>query len=152
VLVFSLEMSRAELSLRLLCAEARLDSHRVRRGLLNDAEWGQLMQGAERLYDLPVFVDDASVLTPLDIRARTRRLHHASGLAMIVVDYLQLLTSVRRRDNRQQEVSDISRELKLIAKELDVPVIALSQLSRAVESRKPAIPVLSDLRDSGSIE
>jgi replicative DNA helicase len=152
VLVFSLEMSRLQVGLRLLCGEARVDWQRVRRGLLSDGEFSELMQMACRLHDLPLYIDDTSVASVLDVRARTRRLQGEHGLAMIVIDYLQLLTASRRRDNRQQEVSDISRELKLLAKELQVPVIALSQLSCAVENRKPAIPVLSDLYDSGSIE
>jgi replicative DNA helicase len=152
VAVFSLEMATHQLGLRLLCGEARIDMQRVRRGLTSGSEWARLGDAAERLRPLPILVDDSASLSVLDLRSRTKRLQLDQGLGMIVVDYLQLLTAARRKDNRQQEVSEISRDLKGLAKELDVPVLALSQLSRAVEHRHPPVPVLSDLRDSGGIE
>jgi replicative DNA helicase len=167
VAVFSLEMSKQQLSMRMVCAEARIDSSRVRRGFVEGDEWTQLMNGADRLYELPIVVDDAPNVSVLDIRARLRRLQmlghdlrsdrdaraaQHGGLAMVIIDYLQLIAPARRKDSRQQEVSDISRDLKILAKELNVPVIALSQLSRAVEQRSDKLPVLSDLRDSGAIE
>jgi replicative DNA helicase len=152
VAVFTLEMSNAQLALRLLCAEARVDAQRVRRGFTSQAEWARLWEASERLHALPLLFDESAALTPLDVRARAKRLQLEQGLGMIVVDYLQLLTPSRRKDNRVQEVSEISRELKVLAKDLDVPVLALSQLSRAVEGRRPPVPQLSDLRDSGTIE
>jgi replicative DNA helicase len=152
VVVFSLEMSTAQLGLRMLCAEARLDSQRLRRGFLSQPEWGQLLNAAERLRQLPIVFDDTPSLSVLDVRARTKRLQMDGGLALVVIDCLQLLAPSRRKDSRQQEVADISRDLKILAKELHVPVLALSQLSREVEKRSPPVPVLSDLRDSGAIE
>jgi replicative DNA helicase len=152
VAVFSLEMSKQQLSMRMVCAEARIDSSQVRRGFVDDHEWTQLMNGADRLYDLPILVDDAPNVSVLDIRARLRRLQMNGGLGMVVIDYLQLIAPSRRKDSRNQEVSDISRDLKILAKELGVPVIALSQLSRSIEQRGDKLPVLSDLRDSGAIE
>jgi replicative DNA helicase len=167
VAVFSLEMSKQQLSMRMVCAEARVDSSRVRRGFVSDPEWPQLMNGADRLYELPILVDDAPNVSVFDIRARLRRLQmlghdlrsdrdaraaQHGGLGMVVIDYLQLIAPARRKDSRQQEVSDISRDLKILAKELNVPVIALSQLSRDVEKRTDKLPVLADLRDSGAIE
>jgi replicative DNA helicase len=152
VAVFTLEMSNAQLALRLLCAEARVDAQRVRRGFTSPAEWGRLWEASERLHALPLLSDESAALTPLDVRARAKRLPLEQGLGMIVVDYLQLLTPSRRKDNRVQEVSEISRELQVLAKDLEVPVLALSQLSRAVEARRPPVPQLADLRDSGTIE
>jgi replicative DNA helicase len=152
VAVFSLEMSKHQLGLRLLCGEARIEMQRVCRGLTSGPEWARLGDAAERLRPLPLLFDDSASLTVLDLRSRSKRLQLDQGLGMIVVDYLQLLTPGRRRDNRQQEVSEISRDLKVLAKELDVPVLALSQLSRDVERRHPPVPQLSDLRDSGAIE
>jgi replicative DNA helicase len=152
VAVFSLEMSKHQLGLRLLCGEARIEMQRVHRGLTSGAEWARLGDAAERLRPLPLLFDDSASLTVLDLRGRTKRVQLDQGLGMIVVDYLQLLTPARRRDNRQQEVSELSRDLKVLAKELNVPILALSQLSRAVESRHPPVPQLSDLRDSGAIE
>jgi replicative DNA helicase len=152
VAVFSLEMSKQQLSMRMVCAEARVDSSRVRRGFVAGHEWTHLMEGADRLYDLPILVDDAPNVSVLEIRARLRRLQMHGGLGLVVIDYLQLIAPARRKDSRNQEVSDISRELKILAKELNVPVLALSQLSRDVEKRNDKRPVLSDLRDSGAIE
>jgi replicative DNA helicase len=152
VAVFSLEMSRQQLSMRLVCAEARIDSSRIRRGFVYGAEWHQFLDGAGRLHGLPILVDDAPNVSVLDIRARLKRLQMSSGLGMVVIDYLQLIAPSRRKENQVQEVSDISRDLKILAKELNVPVLALSQLSREVEKRNEQVPVLSDLRDSGAIE
>jgi replicative DNA helicase len=152
VLVFSLEMSQDELASRLLCSEARVDSIALRRGLLIPSEWGQVMEAAERLRDLPLLIDDTPRVSVMDIHARARRLQMDRGLGMIVIDYLQLMRPHRRVESRQQEVSEISGDLKALAKELRVPVIALSQLSHAVEHRRPAIPPLADLRESGAIE
>jgi replicative DNA helicase len=152
VAVFSLEMSKQQLSTRLICAEARVDSQDVRRGLISDPDRHRFYHAANRLSDLPILVDDTPSVSVLDIRARCQRLQMADGLGMIVVDYLQLLLPARRKDSRQQEVADISRDLKVLAKELNIPVLALSQLNRAVEQRGEKVPVLSDLRDSGAIE
>jgi replicative DNA helicase len=124
----------------------------VRKGFLSPQERDRFMNGAGRIYGLPILVDDTPSLSVLDIRARLKRLQMQAGLGMVVIDYLQLIAPARRKDNRQQEVSDTSRDLKILAKELNVPVIALSQLSRAVEQRCEKVPVLSDLRDSGAIE
>jgi replicative DNA helicase len=153
VAVFSMEMSREELSLRILCSEARIDSQRLRRGFLGRDEWGPIYEASARIENLPVLIDDTSSLSVMDIRTRAKRLQMERGLGMIIIDYLQLLSSTgRRKENRQQEVSEISRELKILARDLNIPVIALSQLSREVEHKHPPVPVLSDLRDSGSIE
>ena len=153
VAVFSLEMSKEELSLRILSSKARIDAQRLRRGLLGRDEWGPILEAVARLEHLPILIDETSNLSVLDIRTRAKRLQMEQGLGMIIIDYLQLLTSTgRRKENRQQEVSEISRELKVPAKDLNIPVIALSQLSREIEPRNPPVPVLSDLRDSGRIE
>jgi replicative DNA helicase len=152
VAVFSLEMSKEQLALRMLCAEARIDSSRLRRGYLDKQEWGRLVNAANDLSDVPVFIDDSPGLSALDIRAKARRLQAEHGLSLIIVDYLQLLRGRGRVENRQQEISEISRSLKALAKELKVPVVALSQLSRAVEQRGDRMPQLADLRESGAIE
>jgi replicative DNA helicase len=153
VAVFSLEMSREELSMRILCSEARIDLVRMKRGFLGRDEWGLILDAGARLENLPMLIDDTSSLSVLDVRTRVQRLQRQRGVGMIVIVYLQLLSSTgRRKENRQQEVSEISRELKILAKDLNIPVIALSQLSRDVEQRNPPVPVLSDLRDSGAIE
>jgi replicative DNA helicase len=152
VAIFSLEMSKEQLALRMLCAEARIDSSRLRRGYLDKNEWGRLVNGANDLSELPIFIDDSPGLTALDIRAKARRLQAEHGLSLIIVDYLQLLRGRGRVENRQQEISEISRSLKALAKELKVPVMALSQLSRAVEQRGDRMPQLADLRESGAIE
>jgi len=153
VVIFSLEMSREELGMRILCSEARVDSQRMKRGFLAREEWGLIFNAGSELENLPILIDDTSSLSVLDILTRSKRLQSERGLGMIVIDYLQLMNSAgKRKENRQQEVSDISRNLKILAKELNVPVIALSQLSREVEHKSPPRPVLSDLRDSGAIE
>lgn len=135
VAIFSLEMSKEQLALRMLCAEGRIDSSRLRRGYLDKSEWGRLVNAANDLSDTPVFIDDSPSLSVLDLRAKSRRLQAEQGLSLIIIDYLQLLRGRGRVESRQQEISEISRSLKALAKELRVPVIALSQLSRAVEQR-----------------
>ena len=150
--LFSLEMSRAQLALRLLCADARIDAHRLRTGKLTEKDWARLAKAYTDLSQARIFIDDSATITPLEMRAKCRRLKAEHGLGLVIVDYLQLVTSGGRNENRQQELSAISRSMKGLAKELDVPVVALSQLSRAPEARTDRRPVLSDLRDSGAIE
>jgi replicative DNA helicase len=151
--IFSLEMAREALLYRLLCAEARVDSHRFRSGFLNREEMGRLTQALARLAEAPIWIDDTPGLTVLEMRAKCRRLQAEKGLALVVVDYLQLMSGRGRFENRTQEISSISRGLKALAKELRLPVIAVSQLSRAPEQRGgDHRPQLSDLRESGSIE
>lgn len=152
VAVFSLEMSRHEVVQRLICSEARVDSHRLRTGRLNEEDWPRISHAAGRLAEAPIFVDDTPNISVMEIRAKARRLKHKEGLGLVVVDYLQLMRSHGRVENRQQEVAEISRALKILARELDIPVVAASQLSRNVEYRAEKKPVLADLRDSGSIE
>jgi replicative DNA helicase len=152
VAIFSLEMSKEQLVKRLIFAEARIESGLVTRGQLRDSDWGKLTTAWADLHKLPLFIDDASFLTPLELRAKCRRLKAEHGLGLIVVDYLQLMGSGGRVENRQQEISAISRSLKGLAKELEVPLLALSQLSRAPEARTDRRPQLSDLRESGAIE
>ena len=153
VLVFSLEMGSLELSQRLLCGEARIDSARVRTGRLSEDDWGRISQAIGRLASAPIWIDDNPNLTVMEIRAKARRLKSQVGtLGMVVVDYLQLMTGRTRAENRQVEVSEISRGLKILARELECPVVALSQLSRQLELRSDKRPMLADLRESGSIE
>jgi len=151
VLILSLEMSAQQLVQRMLCAEAKVDSQSVRTGRLQASDWTRLTAAAGRLSEAPIFIDDSPNLTVLEARAKARRMKAEHGLDMIVIDYLQLMRG-RNPENRQQEISEISRSLKALAKELDVPVVALSQLSRAVESRQSKEPQLSDLRESGALE
>ncbi len=150
--IFSLEMSKPQLVLRMLSSEARVDSHALRTGRLQKEDWWRLAEAAGRLEQAPIFIDDTGALTVQQMRGKARRLKAERGLGLLIVDYLQLMQGRSDAESRQQEISDISRSLKGLAKELDVPVIALSQLSRAVESRKPPIPMLADLRESGAIE
>ncbi len=151
--IFSLEMAREALLFRLLCAEARVDSHRFRSGYLSKDEQGKIVAASARLRDAPLFIDDTAALTVLEMRAKCRRLQAEHSLALVVVDYLQLMSGRGRFENRTQEISSISRGLKALAKELRVPVISISQLSRAPEQRGgDHRPQLSDLRESGSIE
>ncbi len=152
VAVFSLEMAKEQLALRLICSESRVDAHRLRTGYIQDKEWPLLADGVGRLYEAPMFIDDTTECSALQMRAKCRRLKAEHGLSMVIVDYLQLMQSHRRTENRNQEISEIARALKSLARELQVPVIALSQLSRAVEQRQDRRPMLSDLRESGSIE
>jgi len=153
VLFFSLEMSRVELSQRLMCAEAKVDSSKVRSGKLNDEDWKKISRAIGRLGTAEIFIDDNPNLTIMEIRAKARRLKSQVGeLGMIVIDYLQLMSGRERAENRQVEVSELSRGLKILARELETPVVALSQLSRGLEMRADKRPMLSDLRESGSIE
>jgi replicative DNA helicase len=153
VLILSLEMSKEQLVQRLLCSEAKVDSHRVRTGFLEPRDWPKLTNAAGRLAEAPIFIDDQPALSVLETRAKARRMKAEHGLDLIIVDYLQLMRG-RNAENRQQEISEISRSLKALAKELRVPVVALSQLSRAVEARaqRDYRPQLSDLRESGALE
>ena len=150
--MFSLEMANHQLAMRLLCAEARVDSHYVRTGKLPSKLWRNLSVSAGNLENAPIYLDDTPALTVLELRAKARRLKAEHNVGMIVVDYLQLMQGPRGVESRQQEISVISRSLKALAKELNIPVIALSQLSRAVEQRADRKPQLSDLRESGAIE
>ncbi len=151
-LMFSLEMSHLELTQRLLSSEAKVESTRLRNGRLHEADWAKIAHATGRLAEAPVFIDDNAHLTIMEIRAKARRLKSRSGLGLIVIDYLQLMTGRSNAENRQVEVSEISRGLKILARELEVPVIALSQLSRNLETRSDKRPVLADLRESGSLE
>ncbi len=153
VAVFSLEMSKEQLVTRMLCSEARINAHRFRTGHLITSEWARLAQAVGTLSDARLFIDDTPGISVLEMRAKCRRLAaEQKQIDLIVVDYLQLMSGGKRTESRQQEVSQISRELKGLAKELNVPVVALSQLSRAPEARNPPRPLMSDLRESGSIE
>jgi replicative DNA helicase len=153
VLVFSLEMGQLELTQRMLCAEARVDSKRVRNGNLTEADWGKIAHATGRLAEAPIWIDDNPNLTIMEIRSKARRLRSRLGdLGLVVVDYLQLMTGRSNAENRQVEVSEISRGLKILARELECPVLALSQLSRNLEMRADKRPMLADLRESGSIE
>jgi replicative DNA helicase len=153
VAIFSLEMSKEQLVLRMLCSEARVDAHKLRTGYLSESDWPKLTLAAGKLSEAPIFIDDTAAISVLEMRAKTRRLKAEHGLDLIIVDYLQLMRGRGGDDNREQEISNISRSLKALAKELQVPVIALSQLNRAVETRgKDKRPMLADLRESGAIE
>jgi replicative DNA helicase len=150
--IFSLEMSRSEITMRMLSAEARVGLNNIRSGSLSDDEWGRLAKRMGEISQAPLFIDDSPNLSLMEIRAKARRLKQRHNLKIIVIDYLQLMTSGKRVENRQQEVSEFSRNLKLLAKELEVPIIAISQLNRSPEQRADKKPMLSDLRESGSIE
>ena len=150
--MFSLEMANHQLAQRLLCAEGRVDSHLVRTGKLPKNQWKNLSLAVGSLAEAEIYLDDTPAITVLELRAKARRLKAEKNLGLIIVDYLQLMQGPRNIESRQQEISNISRSLKALAKELDVPVIALSQLSRAVEQRSDHRPQLSDLRESGAIE
>ncbi|HET8523883.1 MAG TPA: replicative DNA helicase, partial [Thermomicrobiales bacterium] len=149
--VFSLEMSAEQLVQRLLATETGVDSHRLRLGQIDDHEWDRISRAFGRLAEAKIYIDDSSGLNVMEVRSKARRLQAEQGVDLIIIDYLQLMHS-RRSENRVQEISEISRGLKGLARELNVPVVALSQLSRAVESRSDHRPMLSDLRESGSIE
>ena len=153
VALFTLEMSKAEVTQRLMCSEAKVESQRLRSGSLAPDDWPRLTSACDRLAKAPVWVDDTGSITMMEIRSKARRLKmREPNLGLIIVDYLQLMTSGSSAENRVQEVSQISRSLKVLARDLDVPVLALSQLSRAVEQRHDKRPILSDLRESGSLE
>jgi replicative DNA helicase len=149
---FSLEMGRNEITMRLLSAEARVGLHTMRTGQMSDDDWTRLARRMSEVADAPLFIDDSPNMSMMEIRAKCRRLKQRHDLKMVIIDYLQLMSSPKRVENRQQEVSEMSRSLKLLAKELEVPVIALSQLNRGPEQRTDKKPQLSDLRESGSIE
>ncbi len=151
--VFTLEMSKSEVTQRLMCSEAKVESQRLRTGKLAADDWPRLTAACDRLAKAPIYVDDTGSITMMEIRSKARRLKSREpSLGLIVVDYLQLMTSGASVENRVQEVSQISRQLKVLARDLDVPILAMSQLSRAVEQRHDKRPILSDLRESGSIE
>jgi len=150
--IFSLEMSKSEITMRLLSAEAKVPLHHMRSGHMSDDDWARLARRMGEVADAPLYIDDSPNLTMMEIRAKARRLRQRHDLRLVVVDYLQLMTSGKRVENRQVEVSEFSRSLKLLAKELEVPVIAISQLNRGPEQRTDKKPLLSDLRESGSLE
>jgi replicative DNA helicase len=152
VAIFSLEMSKEQLMQRLLCSEAKVEVNRVRTGFLAPSEWPILTSAAGKLSEAPIYIDDTPAINVFELRAKARRMKAHHNIQLILVDYLQLIRGMRRIDSRQQEISEISQSLKALAKELGVPVIAISQLSRAVESREGHRPKLSDLRESGAIE
>ena len=152
IAVFSLEMPREQIVLRMLCGDARVNMQAVRQGTMKDADWARLARSLGPLSATEVYIDDTAGITPSQLRSRCRRMMMEHGLDLIIIDYMQLMVSDSRNENRQQEVSEISRSLKGIAQELKVPLIACAQLSRANTQRSAKRPVLSDLRDSGSIE
>ncbi|MBF0165968.1 MAG: replicative DNA helicase, partial [Magnetococcales bacterium] len=152
VAVFSLEMSKEQLATRLLASTARVDAQGLRTGRVRDEDYNKLVHAAQSLSQAPIYIDDSPALSILSLRAKARRLKREKGIQLLVVDYLQLMQADGDQENRVQEISQISRGLKGIAKELDIPVLALSQLSRKVEERPNKKPILSDLRESGSIE
>ena len=152
VVIFSLEMSKEQLVHRMLCSHARVDVHKARTGFLSQSDWPRLANAAGKLSEAPILVDDTPAISVLELRAKARRLKSQHGVGLIIVDYLQMMRSSFRVENRQQEISEISKGLKALAKELKVPVIAVSQLSRAPEQRDDRRPQLADLRESGSIE
>lgn len=149
---FSLEMSKEQLTHRMLCGQARVDAYKLRSGYLSSEDWPSLTKAASELSKASIFIDDTPAISVMELRAKARRLKANYGISLLVVDYLQLMRASRRTESRQQEISDISQALKALAKELDIPIIALSQLSRAVENRTDRKPQLSDLRESGAIE
>jgi replicative DNA helicase len=150
--IFSLEMSRTEITMRLLSAEARVPLHHMRSGKMSDDDWARLARRMGEVAEAPLFIDDSPNMSMMEIRAKARRLRQRHDLRLVIVDYMQLMTSARRVESRQQEVAEMSRALKLLAKELEVPVVAISQLNRGPEQRTDKKPQLSDLRESGSIE
>jgi replicative DNA helicase len=152
VAIFSLEMAKEQLALRMLCAEAMVNSNSIRKGFIKKEDWHKLTSAASNLTGAPIFIDDSSSITVLELRAKARRLKMDAGLSLVIVDYLQLMRGKGSFERREQEISDISRSLKALAKELSVPVIAVSQLNRSVEQRRPPKPMLADLRESGAIE
>jgi replicative DNA helicase len=152
VAFFSLEMSKEQLMQRFLCSQAKVDMHKLRTGFLAPSEWPILTSAAGRLSEAPIFIDDSAAMSIFELRTKARRLKAHHDIQLIAVDYLQMVRCTRRGENRQQEISEISQSLKALAKELNIPIIAVSQLSRAVESRTDHKPQLSDLRESGAIE
>lgn len=152
IAIFSLEMAKEQLAFRMLCSEAMVNSNSIRKGFIKKEDWHKLTSAASNLTGAPIFIDDSSSITVLELRAKARRLKIEHGLSLIIVDYLQLMRGKGSFERREQEISDISRSLKALAKELNVPLIAVSQLNRSVEQRRPPKPILADLRESGAIE
>ena len=152
VAIFSLEMAKEQLAFRMLCSEAMVNSNSIRKGFIKKEDWHKLTGAASKLTGAPIFIDDSSGITVLELRAKARRLKMEHGLSLVIVDYLQLMRGKGSFERREQEISDISRSLKALAKELSIPVIAVSQLNRSVEQRRPPTPMLADLRESGAIE
>ncbi len=152
VAIFSLEMSKEQLAFRMLCSEAKVNSSNIRKGIVKKEDWHKLTSAASNLTSAPIFIDDSSSITALELRAKARRLKMEHGLSLIIVDYLQLMKGKGSFERREQEISEISRSLKALSKEVNVPVMAVSQLNRSVEQRKPPKPILADLRESGAIE
>ncbi len=150
--IFSLEMSKEQLVNRMICTEALIDAQKLRTGDIQSDDWYKIAEAVSSLSEAPIYIDDKSSISIPEIRAKCRRLKKDKNLGLVIIDYLQLMNSNKKNENRQQEISSISRALKGLARELDIPVVALSQLSRAVEQRKPPKPMLSDLRESGAIE
>jgi len=150
--LFSLEMSKEQLVQRMLCSVAHVNAHKVRTGFFSQTDWPKLMEAAQKLSESPVYIDDTPAISILELRAKARRLKARHDIKLMVVDYLQLMKGPAKSENRQQEISEISRSLKALARELNIPVIGISQLSRAVEQRADHRPLLSDLRESGAIE
>jgi replicative DNA helicase len=152
VAMFSLEMSKEQLVTRLLCSESRVDASRIRTGHFQENDWNKIINAASALHNAKIFIDDSPAISVLEMRAKCRRLKAEHNVGMIIVDYLQLMRGGSNPESRQQEISEISRSLKALAKELDVPVVALSQLNRGLENRTDKRPMMSDLRESGAIE
>jgi replicative DNA helicase len=152
VAIFSMEMPGTQLAMRMIASLGRINSHRMRTGKLDDDDWPRLTSAVNLLSEAPIFIDDTPALTPMELRTRARRIKREHGLGLIIVDYLQLMQSSEMNENRATEISGITRALKGLAKELDVPLIAMSQLNRSLESRTDKRPVMSDLRESGAIE
>jgi len=152
VAIFSLEMSKEQLAIRMLASEAKVDSQRIRKGFLGETDWPKLITAASKLSESLIFIDDTPAISVLEMKAKARRLKADTGLGLVIIDYLQLMRSGGFKDSREQEISEISRSLKALAKELNVPVIALSQLNRKVEDRTNKRPQMADLRESGAIE
>jgi len=152
VAIFSLEMSKEQLAMRMLSAAGKVDSQRIRKGLLSTEEWQRIIASTGKLYDAHIYIDDTPAISVLEMKAKARRLASEKPLDMVIIDYLQLMRGSAGKESREQEISEISRSLKALAKELNVPVVALSQMNRKVEERKSPIPQLSDLRESGAIE
>ncbi len=150
--IFSLEMDKTEITMRLLAAEAQVPMNRMRDGSMDDRDWQAMARAMSRIADAPLFMDDSANMSLMEIRAKCRRLKQKHDLKLVVIDYLQLMSSGKKVESRQQEVSEFSRALKLLAKEIEVPVIAISQLNRGSEQRTDKTPMMSDLRESGSIE
>jgi len=152
VAIFSLEMSKEQLVLRMLCSEARVDNSKVRTGYLGERDFPRLAMAAGRLAEAPIYIDDTPAQNVLELRAKARRLKREANIGLVIIDYLQLMRGLTAQENRTQELSEISRSLKSLAKELHIPVIALSQLNRQVEQRADRRPMMADIRESGAIE